>query len=205
MRFSFLLPVFLTAFALGGCADIMTGQTKDITVRTPGAENALCLLDNGTIVVQAYTDQTVRINKNYKDLKVTCDAPGNRTVSKVFELQLEPWAAGDVVTGVVPGLAYDVASKGVYDYPDEIVMNFTGLKSTQYPLPAYHTKDAVKPGSVIHEEYGTTNPELKGERYEETTGLRKIDPSEYSAGSNPYLSNQELGGSKNNPVSLTGE
>ncbi len=201
MRFSFLLPVFMTAFALGGCASVMTDQTKDITVRTPGAEHARCLLDNGTVVMPARTGETVRINKNYKDLTVTCDAPGNRTVTKVFDLEFEPWTMANVVNGLIPGVTYDVASKGIYDYPDEIVINFTGLKATEYPPPQYESLDTIHSDEVVLEEYLPGEPALNSDRGQTDRDLKKISPSERT-GYNPFVPSAG-GDSSSGPASLT--
>ena len=197
MRFALLST--LSLMVLTACATVMEGQSKEVTVRTPGAENARCLLDNGTVVVPAYTDQTVRLTKNYKDLKVTCQAPGNRQVERTFPWEIEGWAFGNVVTGIVPGVAYDTASKGLFDYPDEIVMSFSGMKANEYPLPAHMASDAVKSDNVVLEQFLPGRPRMQGDLDRTVPVVKKVDPAS-RAGNNPFLSSSDL---QNAPAPLT--
>ncbi len=200
---SFILTfsVFLS-FGLGACASVLEGQSTEVTVLTPGAENARCLLDNGTVVVSAMTGDTVRVEKNYKDLHVTCAASGNRTVEKTIPIEIQEDTYWNVLNGIIPGTSYDIASKAVYDYPDKITINFTGLRATEYPLPEYHAYDAVKSEDVVLEEFLPGTPTLSTDRGRTQPVLRKVDPSE-RAGNNPFISNTELSGGSNAPVSLT--
>jgi len=132
---------FTALTLLAGCASVVDGQTQDVTLKTPGAENARCHIENEDMKYVIYTDQTIEIMKSPHDLEVNCLAPGNREKSVMVKREINDLVAGNVVTGVVPGIAYDYFSRGGFEYPEVITVDFTGMKTKSYGLPAHYTED----------------------------------------------------------------
>ena len=144
MRYAIRFLTLSAALLLGACGTMAEGQTQDITLRTPGASEAKCTLDNG-LRYPIYKDQTIQIMRSFHPMVVDCYAVGNRHKTITIPSGPNPWSAANVANGVVPGTAYDAASMGLYTYPDVITVDFTSTPSQGYELPGYHDRDAVNP------------------------------------------------------------
>lgn len=147
------LIILMTVLVLSGCASIIDRQGQNITMKTPGAENARCLIENQDMKYVAYTDQTLEIKKSSSDLVIRCQAPGNRERTVHVKRGLSEWVFVNVVNGFVLGAAYDVASKAAFTYPDEFVVSFVGVPSKPYPLPDYQNPDLRNYNNAVKMEY----------------------------------------------------
>lgn len=136
-----LLAITSSVLLLGACASAVSGQTQNVTLRTPGAENARCYLENEDMKYVIETDQTQEIMKSPHDLEVRCLAAGNREKTIIVKREVNDYVAGNVVTGFFPGAAYDYFSRGGFEYPSEIVVSFSGVPVKAYDLPDYHNTD----------------------------------------------------------------
>src|SRR5262245_50848499 len=110
-------------FALSSCAYLIDEQIQDITVVTPGAEDAVCYLYVDDLRYKLFPPQTTNISKSYKDLTVDCLAPGNRRRRVVIEPTLSEHAPFNVVNGVIPGTSWDLAGNALFTYPDIITVD----------------------------------------------------------------------------------
>ncbi len=159
---------------LASCATIADSQTVLMTVKTPGAENAKCHLENKGHKVIAYTDETVRVMKSPHDFVVRCTAPGNREKTVLVKREVNDWVFVNVANGFVPGAAYDVLSRGVFDYPNEVVVDFNGEPFKPYPLPEYATGELGQRGYQGNiEHYGPNTLVTEGNRYNAPQTLQK--------------------------------
>lgn len=191
--------VLLSALLLlPACGSTMDGQSQEITLLTPGAIEADCYLENPDYKYRARTGETVRIMKSKHDLNVHCYAPGNREKSIVVEREITDWAIGNVATGIVPGVAYDHFSRGLYRYPDEIRVDFTTEIAKDYPLPSYHSPDIQNPWSQKIEYMGPGTAMLEKDKQSLPTPVQKRDENDLLF-SNPFLN--EL--SNRSPSSMT--
>ncbi len=138
---------------LAGCSSIADGQSDLVTFKTPGAENARCIMENDDYKYVAYTDQTIRVQKSPNDMVVTCQAPGNRERSVLVKREINGWVVGNIVTGIVPGMAYDYFGRGAFNYPDSIVVDFIGEPIKPYDLPEYAAQDLANKNHVGITEY----------------------------------------------------
>ncbi len=138
MKNILLLSTFLL---LAGCASLKDGQTQDVTIRTPGAENAKCFLQNEDFKYVAYTDQKLNIMKSPHDFTVNCLAAGNREKAILVKRDVNDWIFVNVANGFIPGAAYDYFSRGAFTYPDEITINFVGEPIKSYGLPEHYNAD----------------------------------------------------------------
>ncbi|MEM7618327.1 MAG: hypothetical protein AAF244_02975 [Pseudomonadota bacterium] len=134
--------IFSTSLlALSACATVISGQTQEVTMRTPGAKHALCRLNTGGNLYDIYTDQTIRVNRVPHNMIIHCMASGNRERTVSMEWSGNEWGFLNVANGVVPGVTYDIIAGGAFEYPNELVVDFRGMPATAYPLPEYHNKD----------------------------------------------------------------
>ncbi len=153
MRHAFRFLTLSTALALGACGTMAEGQTQDVTLHTPGASEARCILDNG-LRYPIHTGETIQIMRSFHAMEVDCYAVGNRHKKITISPGPNPWSAANVANGVVPGTAYDAASMGLYTYPDIITVDFSGMPTTGYETPSYHNKDAPNPYEAAVENMG---------------------------------------------------
>ena len=110
-------------------------ETQKITLKTPGAQNAKCHLQNEEFKYVAYSDQTITITRTAKDMNVTCMAEGNREKSIVIEHEF-----------------FDERARA-NALPDVITVSFVGQRSKPYDLPNYHNKDIGKYPAPSEVEY----------------------------------------------------
>jgi len=134
----FIVPVTLSLMACGTLAD---GQSHLVTMKTPGAQNAKCIIENQDFKSVAFSGETIRIMKSDKDLVVRCEAPGNRDKAILVQRELNGWSILNISNGLVPGVAYDYLSRGLFDYPDVLTVDFTGVPTKPAEAPKYASDD----------------------------------------------------------------
>lgn len=160
-RFSVII---LSLGVLSACATVIEGQQQQITLRTPGADNAECLFHSRDQRFQLKTGETRTINKSERNLVADCRASGNRLRTVVISPELEKMAIGNVATGVLPGVAYDHLSQAMYVYPDVITVDFTNIPVAAYPLPDYMNSSVRNLYHGEMERYGQDRYQLPGEQ-----------------------------------------
>jgi hypothetical protein len=154
-----LLPVLSLALLTGACASLVKGQTQNVTLLTPGASKARCTFDNGVRYV-AETGETIKVMRNEKDIVVDCYALGNRHRKINIKSDGSDWAIGNIATGVIPGVTFDHFSKGLYEYPEIITVDFRGIPTLGHDTPDYHNADAANPYEQPMESYGASSARL---------------------------------------------
>lgn len=163
MKLFAILPVLSFGLLMGGCASLVSGQTQDVTIVTPGATEARCTLDNGIRYV-VNTGETIEIMRNESDIVVDCYASGNRHRKMNIQSDGNDWAIGNIATGIIPGVTFDHFSKGLYEYPAVITVDFVGVPTRGFELPDYHNKDAPNPYEQSIENYGPSTPKKNSDR-----------------------------------------
>jgi len=149
----FLLPI-AAATALLGCSSLVNDSVQNITILTPGAENARCIIENEDFKYPAWSNQTIQITKSPHDFIVNCKADGNRERTVHVKRDVDEWVAANVANGFVPGAAYDYFSRGAFTYPEKITVSFVGVPKTLLEAPEYSTQflsERYKPGIKIDE------------------------------------------------------
>lgn len=134
---------FVAIGLLSACSSLVNGQTQHVTIKTPGATNARCLIENQDMKYMAFSDQKIEIMKSPHDFVVCCQAEGNREQTVLVKREVDDWVVANVANGFVLGAAYDYFSRGAFKYPEVINVSFVGVPVQRYPLPAYMQKDAL--------------------------------------------------------------
>lgn len=166
----------LSVSLLSACATIVDHQTQHVTIKTPGASNAKCYIENEDMKYVADTDQKVEIMKSPNDLVVRCLAPGNRQQTVHVKRDVNQWVVANVANGFVPGAAYDYFSRGAFDYPETITVSFLGEPIKPYPLPKYMTEDLKQNHQYSAIEYmGPGEMITEANKNDKTTPLKKKD------------------------------
>jgi hypothetical protein len=152
--------IFTSFLALAACADITDGQIQDVTIETPGAQGAVCYM---------YVD----IPKSGQDLEVDCLAPGGRRQQVFVESKILNAVYGNVVTGVVPGTAWDFGSNAAFKYPGVITVDFTHAPIVPEALPAHNNPDIKQPEEYMLEEFRPETPRLNSDRFNVPTEIQR--------------------------------
>ncbi len=168
---------------------------QEITLATPGANEARCTLDNG-VKYAAEPGETLQIMRSQHDLVVDCYAAGNRHKTITVPSGYNNWSTANIANGVAPGMAFDHLSGGMYDYPPVITVDFVGIPTYGYELPAYHNKDAPNPYNRAIEDYGPNTPRIPGDSSYMKRDVEKRSIEELN--SNPF---SVKGGAAPSPVS----
>lgn len=171
-RFLLILPLALLVTA---CGTIAAGGSQEVTLRTPGTELAECTMDNG-LRYTISTDQTIILTRSQKDIFLDCYASGNRRKTVVVESGINGWTTANVANGIIPGVLIDHTYKGMYQYPDVITVDFTGMPAHGYEMPNYHDKDGQNPYDQGIESYNATLAQTPWDKQYTQVGMPKRDP-----------------------------
>jgi hypothetical protein len=150
----------VSGLLLTSCAYALEGSLQEITFETPGAENAICYLNEESVKRTIRPPQAVTVTKSHNDLVVECLAPGNRKQSAVVEPETIDAIMLNVGAGLVPGLATDYATGAMFRYPEIVQIDFRGIRTKPMPMPAYHSSDVPPPMTSGLEEFRPSHPSL---------------------------------------------
>ena len=103
---------------------------------TPGVANADCILETETNKYRVLTPNMVLIERSRKPLTVTCEKVGYYMGTTAVQSRIYMAAAElNLFNGIVPGMAYDIASNSIYAYPDIVIINMVRDDAQLVPLP----------------------------------------------------------------------
>lgn len=172
LRYNLLLSCFVF---LGACSTVLEGPIQPIRIETPGAKDSVCYLENDKARYKVMPPQTVKITKFDDKFNVNCFASGNRKKSIEVDPKVSDNVYYNVANGVAPGLATDYFTSSMYESPELIVVDFTGMSPNLYPLPDYHHDILQNPTIFQYEEFRPGMPALQSDRYHEDYDLKKTD------------------------------
>lgn len=162
IRFS---PLLSATLLLGACSYVTDGSVQDVTVLTPGANNAECKLSLGSVQYAYNPPMTRSIQKSEENMVVDCWAPGNRHKVVNIAPNISSSTLYNAGHGVAPGLAWDYASKSMYYFPKTVEVDFTQMEVKPFPLPAQNQDDIRPPEDYDLEEFSPSQPRLNSDRY----------------------------------------
>lgn len=141
MRLSLLAVA--AVLTLSGCNTYYQGNYEKILVRTPGVDNADCDLYTDDNMYTVMTSRQVVVERTKQPLTVACSKSGYYPASVVVKPKVHaPESALNVLNGWVPGMAVDIASGSIYDYPQTIIVTLLPMPPQQ--LPPEPTPDVVQ-------------------------------------------------------------
>jgi hypothetical protein len=184
---------------LAACGTIAGGPTQDITLRTPGTEEAECTIENG-LKYTVRNGETISVTRSHKDMHLDCYASGNRHKKVVVESGINGWTAANVANGLIPGVVYDAASNGLWQYPDVITVDFSGMPARGFEMPGYHNKDGQNPYDQGIESYNAAYAKLPSEVRSPAKPLVKRSPA---LNNNPFQNNYGSGSSSISSMPLS--
>ncbi len=160
MKNRFLYLSLFLASGLGGCAYSAGGNNQDIEFVAQDAENVKCSVLVDKLRYQVFPPQTLNIKKSPKDMIVTCNAPGNRSV----EINVPAKFSKRSLWGSPAGVAWDYASESLYRYPSVVAVDFSQEVPTPNELPSHYAHDIADPDSYDLEDVGASVPRLNSDK-----------------------------------------
>ena len=172
-RFAVLSGLIL----LSSCAYMQDGSIQNVTVVTPGAENARCYMYVDGLRHPVRPPQTLSISKSREDLIVDCFAPGNRHKKVVIKADIARSTYANASNIVVPAAAWDFFSDAMFAYPERIEVDFTYTPFADEPMPAQNKPDIRQPEEYPLEEFLPGTPRLNSDRGSVQPALRPREKS----------------------------
>lgn len=154
------LSVLLSTLILGSCGYATESSNQDITFLSPDALDAKCYAYVNKIKYLVYPPQTVNIKKSSEDIRLVCNAPGNR----YLELEIPAKVDAKVIWGTPVGVAWDYASQSLYSYPDVIALDFSQTELVPEALPKHNNPDIKQPEEYELEEFLPSEPRLNSDK-----------------------------------------
>lgn len=190
-----LFLLSFTCLALSACGTAIDGASQRIEVVTPGANDAVCTLENNNLKYKIYTPGAAVIPKRPGTLTVTCVADGNRRKTVVYDEKINDTAYANVLNAGL-GAAWDYETGGAFEYPETIVVDFTGIPASQMPRPNYDKHLREHPELFGMEEFRPGRSALIRDKYETPYELQKREtlPGEDGAPSISGFTNADANG-----------
>ena len=112
----FLAVAVATAFALAGCATVVTGTSEDMAILTPPV-SASCVLSNAEGSWNIVTPTVAHVTRSVEPLQIRCTKPGYRVASATIPSSVAGWTIGDIIAGGPFGAAVDASTGAINQYP----------------------------------------------------------------------------------------
>lgn len=154
----------LVVVLFSGCAWAVNDSIQDLTVETPGTQNAACNVYIEKFKYVFHPPQTLSISKSKSDMTVDCMAQGNRRKKIFIKPKIDRTTTLNAFNGVLPGLAWDYTTGALYHYPSVVQVDFTHAPVVPESLPSYENKDLTSPDDHVMESYAPGLPRLNSDR-----------------------------------------
>jgi len=160
-------------FVLSSCALALDSALQDVTVETPGAQNAQCTLVTNNFKYRVNPPETISVKKSETDMVIDCKAPGNRNRKVVIPPRYAELYAFNSVTGFAVGGTVDYLTGSAFEYPSKVVIDFTGVPIQPEAMPAQNAPDIRQPETYDLEEFLPGTPRLNSDKYSRGTTIKK--------------------------------
>lgn len=154
------LSVLLSTLLLGSCGYVIESSNQNITFLSPDAQDAKCFAYANKVKYVVYPPQTINVKKSPENMRLVCNAPGNRTL----ELDIPAKVEGKAIWGTPVGVAWDYASQSLYSYPDVIALDFSQEEVVPNALPKHNNPDIKQPEEYELEEFLPLEPRLNSDK-----------------------------------------
>lgn len=131
---------------LGGCNTMINKSYQKVKVLTPGVDGVECNIFNDKRHYRAVTPAVVLMERTPEKLKVECKKAYYHDHEQWIDSKLSMWGSTlNVANGVVPGTAYDVASRSIWEYPEVIAID---MQWDEEAYAAQQSEFAAPPSEV---------------------------------------------------------
>jgi len=132
-----LASLVAASVLVSGCSTVMNNSNQPVNVVVRGSKNADCNLYTSNYRNQVPAPAKVVLERSHEDLTVECYGDDNRYTKFTVSPVMTKETALNVSNGVVPGVAYDTLSGGMWAYPDPIIVDFRTTDDVPVPAPQW--------------------------------------------------------------------
>jgi hypothetical protein len=139
MRTPRLVAAALLAISVSGCATILEGTTQKISVTTPPASGAACVLTNERGSWTLTSPGSVEVKRSTTDLVITCKKEGWADATGTLHSRTSNGTTASAFLWGPIGVGVDAASGASFLYPTLMNLPMTALPPaapTGTPAPA---------------------------------------------------------------------
>lgn len=159
-KFSSRILLAASVLSLASCGYAFESSNQEVTVLTPGAQNAYCDAYIEKLRYQIHPPQTLNMHKSDQPMILKCVAPGNRRI----ELDVPAKVSARAVWGSPAGMAWDYASKSLFQYPSVIAVDFSQVPAVAEEPPKHNAPDIQAPETHDLEEIKPSTPLLNSDK-----------------------------------------
>ena len=118
-----IILALLTVSVLAGCNTLAQRSYQKVRVETPGVRGADCTLNTKSAKYRLITPDTVLVERSPFTMTVTCEKGNHFTAVTTVEPKTHAMnGMQNVLNGFIPGMAYDIATRSIYDYPKLVII-----------------------------------------------------------------------------------
>ena len=135
MRIARVFAVFgVVSSLISGCATIVKGTTQVVSIDTPGASGANCMLASSAIgKVNVVTPATVTLQKGSENITVRCTKECYNDGAGIIGSNTEAMAAGNIIAGGPIGLGVDAITGAMNKYNEQNQITMVALPNCKAP------------------------------------------------------------------------
>ncbi|HEY8963295.1 MAG TPA: hypothetical protein VIN59_02405 [Alphaproteobacteria bacterium] len=142
--------VAILSLGLSACGTIMDGGSQTVDVVVKGSPSAFCEFSTSVFKNAATFPNKMIVERSRENLVAECRGEQNKYIKfEIPSVLTASGTVGNVATGVVPGVAYDAASGGMWAYPDPIIVDFRKNYAKADTKPAW-------PGETVDDQVDAT-------------------------------------------------
>jgi hypothetical protein len=118
-----ILLALIAVSVLSGCNTLAQKSYQKVRVETPGVTGADCTLNTKAARYRLITPDSVLIERSPYTMTVTCEKGNHFTAVTTVEPKTHAMnGMQNILNGFVPGMAYDISARSIYDYPRLIIL-----------------------------------------------------------------------------------
>jgi hypothetical protein len=137
MKLTAVAAVAALGVTMSGCASIIAGTSQDISVSTPPAEGARCVLSSRAGSSEVTTPGVVHVEKSGHDIQASCAKAGFAPASTIIASGVEPWTFGNIIFGGLIGVVVDWATGAIHKYPSHVQIPMQPTGPAEAPMQPY--------------------------------------------------------------------
>lgn len=145
--------LLIAGFALTSCSQVVNDKDQYLRIETPNAQGASCRISDYREYHWkiAKTPDTIRVDKGYPPLRVTCSLEGYETTSISSDMRYNPMVPGDFIADKL-GYIFADYRHASDDYPPTLVLwmkpkNFESYEAEQLwqnKVADYYKEEALR-------------------------------------------------------------
>ncbi len=136
------------AFTVVGCATYYNKPYQKISVHT-GVDSVKCTLETEKAKYIVIAPDVVNVERSPYEMRIICEKAGYLPAAKLLTPVVDVYYMHvNLLNALVPGTAYDIASRAIYFYPEIVTMNMK-LDPKRITIKEEEVYEVLKKGAPV--------------------------------------------------------